>query len=68
MSFCGERAAFLKKAKPHLHWVQVWETADFLIAPIHMNCDYDSKGKIVATVQRMGVPIGFVKDQRVDHN
>jgi hypothetical protein len=64
VAICGERASFLKKARPHLHWAEVWETADFFIAPTHMNCDRDSQGKIVATVRRLGVPLGYVKDQR----
>jgi hypothetical protein len=64
VAICGERASFLRKAKPHLHWAEVWETADFFIAPTHMNCDRDSNGKIVATVRRLGVPLGYVKDQR----
>ena len=64
VAICGERAAFLKKAKPHLHWADVWETADFFIAPTHMNCDRDSQGKVVVTVKRLGVPLGYVKDQR----
>jgi hypothetical protein len=29
-----------------------------------MNCDMDSQGKVVATVKRLGVPLGYVKDQR----
>ncbi|MCO5129927.1 MAG: glycosyltransferase family 39 protein [Xanthobacteraceae bacterium] len=64
VAICGERAAFLRKARPHLHWAQVWETADFFIAPTHMNCDRDSQGKVVVTVKRLGVPLGYVKDQR----
>jgi len=64
VAICGERAAFLKKAKPHLHWAEVWETADFFIAPTHMDCDRDSQGKAVVTVKRLGVPLGYVKDQR----
>lgn len=64
VAICGERSAFLKKAKPHLHWAEVWETADFFIAPTHMNCDRDSQGKVVVTVKRLGVPLGYVKDQR----
>lgn len=64
VAICGERAAFLKKAKPHLRWAEVWETADFFIAPTHMNCDRDSQGKVVVTVRRLGVPLGYVKDQR----
>lgn len=64
VAICGERAAFLKKASPHLHWAEVWETADFFIAPTHMNCDRDSQGKVVVTVKRLGVPLGYVKDQR----
>lgn len=65
VAFCGERAAFLKKARSHLHWAKVWETADFFIAPTHMNCDLNSRGKVVATVKRLGVPLGYVKDQRM---
>lgn len=64
VAICGERAAFLKKAKPHLRWAEVWETADFFIAPTHMNCDRDSQGKVVVTIKRLGVPLGYVKDQR----
>ena len=64
VAICGERASFVRKAKPHLHWAEVWETADFFIAPTQMNCDRDSDGKVVATVRRMGVPLGYVKDQR----
>jgi hypothetical protein len=64
VAICGERAAFLKKAKPHLHWAEVWETADFFIASTHMNCDRDIQGKVVVTVKRLGVPLGYVKDQR----
>jgi hypothetical protein len=64
VAFCGERAAFLKKARPHLHWAKIWETADFFIAPTHMNCDLNSRGRVVATVKRLGVPLGYVKDQR----
>lgn len=64
VAICGERASFLKKAQPHLHWAEVWETADFFIAPTHMNCDRDSNGDIIATVRRLNVPLGYVKDQR----
>ncbi len=64
VAICGQREAFLRKARPHLHWAQVWETADFFIAPTHMNCDRDSQGQAVVTVKRLGVPLGYVKDQR----
>jgi hypothetical protein len=29
-----------------------------------MNCDRELTGKIVATIERFGVPIGVVKDRR----
>jgi len=64
VAICGERAAFVKKARPHLRWAEIWETADFFIAPTHMNCDRDSQGQVVVTVKRLGVPLGYVKDQR----
>jgi hypothetical protein len=68
VALCGERASFLYVAPPNLHWAQVWETADFFIAPTHMNCDFNSNGKKIVTVERTGVPIGFVKDQRAEAN
>jgi len=29
-----------------------------------MNCDQDLDGKVVATVERFGVPLAYVKDRR----
>ncbi|NVN87258.1 MAG: glycosyltransferase family 39 protein [Rhodopseudomonas sp.] len=64
VSLCGERDSFLRKAPANLRWAQDWETADFFIAPTHMNCDRDIDAKVAVTIERMGVPIGYVKDQR----
>jgi len=64
VSLCGERASFLRKAPPNLRWAQVWETADFFIAPTHMNCDFDIDARVAVTIERLGTPIGYVKDQR----
>ena len=36
----------------------------FLIAPTHMDCDREFKGRVVATVERLGVLISVVKDRR----
>ena len=44
-----------------------WRTgakAEFFIAPTHMNCDRALDGKVIANIQRLGVPIGVVKDRR----
>jgi hypothetical protein len=64
---CGERISFEKRAKPRLlQWIrmQQWEQADFFIAPTHMNCDRILDGKVIVAIQRLGVPIGYVKDRR----
>jgi hypothetical protein len=29
-----------------------------------MNCDRILKGKVIVTIQRLGVPIGYIKDRR----
>jgi hypothetical protein len=49
-----------------LHWDfrSKWEESDFFIAPTQMNCDQDIDGEIVGTVERLGVPIAYVKDRR----
>ena len=64
VAVCGERAAFEDEASPRLEWVQDWKKADFFIAPTHMNCDRALEGQVIATISRMGVPIGVVKDRR----
>lgn len=67
VAVCGERIAFERRAKPRLlKWIrmQQWEQADFFIAPTHMNCDRILDGKVIVTIQRLGVPIGYVKDRR----
>ena len=41
-----------------------WLEADFFIAPTQMNCDRLVDGRVIATIERFGVPIGVVKDRR----
>jgi hypothetical protein len=64
VALCGPRDTFLRHQPPNLRWAQTWETADFFIAPTHMNCDQDIDAKVAVTIARLGVPIGYVKDQR----
>ena len=67
VAVCGERLPFEKAVTlPQLRWdfKPVWEQSEFFIAPTHMNCDGDLDGKIVGTVERLGVPIAYVKDRR----
>jgi len=61
---CGERLPFEKEADARLEWTRDRERADFFIAPTHMNCDRLLGGRVVATVERLGVVIGVVKDRR----
>jgi len=64
VAVCGERVSFEKEADPRLQITGDWDNADFFIAPTHMDCDRALDGKVVATIERMGVPIGVVKDRR----
>jgi len=64
VAVCGERLPFEKKADARLKWTRDWDHADFFIAPTHMNCDRALDGQVVATVERLGVLIGVVKDRR----
>ena len=50
-----------------LHWTNntQWNHTDFFIAPTHLSCDKIIDGKIIATISRLGVPIGYVKDRRM---
>ncbi len=67
VSFERERYAFERRLKRvRLRWIknQQWGRADFFIAPTHLSCDKIIDGKVVATISRLGVPIGYVKDRR----
>ena len=67
VSFERERYAFERRLKRvRLRWIKnpQWGRADFFIAPTHLSCDKIIDGKVVATISRLGVPIGYVKDRR----
>jgi hypothetical protein len=67
VAVCGERPSFEKAVTlPQLRWdfMPEWEQSDFFLAPTHMNCDMDLDGKIIGTVERLGVTIAYVKDRR----
>ncbi len=67
VAVCGERLPFEKTVTlPQLRWdfKPEWDQSEFFIAPTNMNCDADLDGKIIGTVERMGVPIAYVKDRR----
>jgi hypothetical protein len=59
---CGERLPFEKVADSRLKWTTDQKSADFFIAPTQTNCDRALDGRVVATVERLGVPIGVVKE------
>jgi hypothetical protein len=61
---CGERLPFEKEADKRLQWTRDWTHAEFFIAPTHMNCDLALDGRVIATIKRLGVVIGVVKDRR----
>ena len=64
VAVCGERLPFERAADARLQYTSDWRHADFFIAPTHMNCDRALDGRIVATIERLGVLIGVVKDRR----
>ncbi len=67
VAVCGERLPFEKTVTlPQLRWdfKPEWDQSEFFIAPTHMNCDSDLDGKVIGTVERLGVIIAYVKDRR----
>ena len=67
VAVCGIQLSFDRTVTlPQLHWDfrSEWDEFEFFIAPTHMNCDRDLDGTVVATVERFGVPIAYVKDRR----
>lgn len=67
VAVCGERLPFEKTVTlPQLRWdfMPQWNQSEFFIAPTHMNCDGDLDGKVIGTVERLGVAIAYVKDRR----
>jgi hypothetical protein len=66
VAVCGERVPFEKEAEARgrLRMAIGDDPADFFIASTHENCHNAIDGKVIATITRMGVPIGVVKDRR----
>jgi hypothetical protein len=64
VAVCTERTSFEAVAPSFLRWTSNWVTADFFIAPTHMNCDTATGGTVVHEVKRLGVVLGVVKDRR----
>lgn len=64
VAICAQRMQFERVANDRLHWSDTWEGADFFISPTHMACDAMLEGRVIATVERLGVVIGVVKDRR----
>jgi len=67
VAVCGERLSFEKTVTlPQLRWdfKPEWDQSEFFIAPTHMNCDSDLDGRVIGTVERLGVTIAYVKDRR----
>ena len=64
VAVCGERLPFEKAADARLQWTRDGGRAEFFIAPTHMHCDRALDGRVVATIKRLGVVIGVVKDRR----
>jgi len=67
VAICSEPLQFERQADDaRLEWTRDSHHADFFIAPTNVNCDRAVDGKIVATVSRLGVVIGVVKDRRAE--
>jgi hypothetical protein len=67
VAVCGERLSFDKSVTlPQLRFdfKPEWNQSEFFIAPTHMNCDGDLDGKVIGTVERLGVAIAYIKDRR----
>ena len=67
VAVCGERLPFEKTVTlPQLRWdfMPEWNQSEFFLAPTHMNCDGDLDGKVIGTVERLGVTIAYIKDRR----
>ena len=67
VAVCGERQSFEKSVTlPELRFdfMPRWDQSDFFIAPTQLNCDNDLDGKVIGTVERLGVVIAYIKDRR----
>jgi hypothetical protein len=64
VAVCGERVAFENEPHGRLEFTRDWSHADFFIAPTHMSCDQVLRGRLLNTIDRVGVTIGVVKDLR----
>ena len=64
VAICGERRQFEHVAGKRLRFTDDWDKAEFFISPTHMACENMMEGRVIATVERLGVVLAVVKDRR----
>lgn len=64
VAVCAEGFQVNDLLGPHFEVTPNWPSADFFLSSTQMGCDSALDGQIVATVERMGVPLAVVKDRR----
>lgn len=64
VAVCAESLQADEVLGPEFQVTRDWRKAEFFISPTHMDCDTALKGRIIATVQRMGVTLAVVRDRR----
>jgi hypothetical protein len=64
VAVCAESIQAAAYLGPTFEVTRDWRRAEFFISPTHMDCDTALKGRIIATVERMGVTLAVVRDRR----
>jgi hypothetical protein len=64
VAVCAESIQAATYLGPEFEVTRDWRRAEFFISPTHMDCDTALKGRIIATIERMGVTLAVVRDRR----
>lgn len=64
VGICGYQLSVAYFLGPEFTDALNWHDADFYIAFTQSRCDRKMDGKVIATVERFGVPLAVVKDRR----
>lgn len=64
VAVCAESIQAATYLGPEFEVTRDWRRAEFFISPTHMDCDTALKGRIIATIERVGVTLAVVRDRR----
>lgn len=66
LALCAEGFQIAHLLPPAFRITKAWPEAEYFLSTTHMGCDGALDGRVIASIQRMGVPLAVLKERRAE--